>query len=138
MRIVKVTLAASVAALLLSGCASHRIANRGRPDEFAVVRSQPLVIPPDYSLVPPRAGEPSPQAADPRQEALEALFGGPAPRSKAETTMLDAAGNDHVADGARSVAGDPNTQVVDKGAATQAIVAAPATTGQTATVSTPQ
>ena len=138
MRIVKLSLAASAAALLLSGCASHGIANRGRPDEFAVVRNQPLVIPPDYALTPPKAGEPTPQAADPRQEALEALFGGPAPRSKAETTMLDAAGNEHVAEGARSVAGDPNTTVVDKGAATQQIVAAPATTGQAATVSTPQ
>ena len=137
MRIVKVTLAAS-AALLFAGCANHSIANRGRPDEFAVVRNQPLVIPPDYALTPPKAGEPTPQAADPRQEALQALFGGPAPRSKGETSMLDAAGNEHVADGARSVAGDPNTQVVDKGAATQQIVAAPATTGQTATVTTPQ
>jgi len=139
MRIVKATLAASVAALLLGGCAHHGIASRkGGPDEFAVVRNQPLVIPPDYALTPPKAGDPTPQAADPRQEAQQALFGGPAPRSKAETSMLDAAGNEHVADGARSVAGDPNTQVVDKGAATQQIVAAPATTGQAATVSTPQ
>jgi hypothetical protein len=138
MRIVKVTLAASAAALLLAGCASHRVSDRGRPDEFSVVRNQPLVIPPDYSLTPPKAGEPTPQQADSRQQALEALFGGPAPRSNAETSMLNAAGNDHVADGARSVAGDPNTQVVDKGAATQAIVAAPATTGPTATVTTPQ
>ncbi len=138
MRIVKVTLAASAAALLLSGCASHHVSNRGRPDEFSVVRNQPLVIPPDYSLTPPKAGEPTPQAADPRQEALQALFGGPAPRSRAETSMLDAAGNDHVADGARSVAGDPNTNVVDKGATTQKIVEAPPASGQTATVTTPQ
>ena len=139
MRIVKVTLAASAAALLLAGCASHNgVSGRGRPDEFAVVRNQPLVIPPDYSLVPPKAGDPAPQAADARQEALQALFGGPAPRSRGETSMLDAAGNEHVAEGARSVAGDPNTQVVDKGAATQTIVAAPATAGQAATVTTPQ
>jgi len=105
MRIVKLSLAASAAALLLGGCANHGIAGRGRPDEFAVVRNQPLVIPPDYALAPPGAGEPTPQAADPRQEALQALFGGPAPRSQAETTMLNAAGNEHVADGARSVAG---------------------------------
>jgi hypothetical protein len=138
MRIVKVTLAASAAAALLAGCASHRVSDRGRPDEFAVVRNQPLVIPPDYSLMPPKAGEPTPQAADSRQEALQALFGGPAPRSRGETSMLDAAGNDHVADGARSVAGDPNTNVVDKGATTQKIVDAPVTSGQQATVTTPQ
>lgn len=139
MRTVKVTLAATAAALLLAGCAHHGVANRGRPDEFSVVRNQPLILPPDYALVPPRAGEPSPQAADPSKEALQALFGGPAPRSPGETTMINAAErNGSVAEGARSVAGDPNTTVVDKGAATQQIVAAPATTGQTATVSTPQ
>ena len=138
MRIVKLSLAASAAALLLSGCASHGVSGRGRPDEFAVVRNQPLVIPPDYALAPPAAGAPTAQAADPRQEALQALFGGPAPRSQSETTMLNAAGNDHVADGARSVAGDPGTNVVDKGATTQAIINAPAGAGPTATVSTPQ
>jgi hypothetical protein len=138
MRIVKLSLAASAAALLLAGCANHGVSGRGRPDEFAVVRNQPLVIPPDYSLAPPRAGEPTPQAADPRQEALQALFGGPAPRSSAETTMLNAAGNEHVADGARSVAGDPATNVVDKGATTQTIINAPAGAGAVATVSTPQ
>jgi hypothetical protein len=139
MRILKVALAASAAALLLAGCAHHGVANRGRPDEFSVVRNQPLVLPPDYALVPPKAGEPSPQAADPSKEALEALFGGPAPRSRGETTMIDAAERNYTAaEGARSVAGDPNTNVVDKGATTAAIVAAPATTGQQATVTTPQ
>jgi hypothetical protein len=138
MRIVKLSLAASAAALLLGGCASHGISGRGGPDEFAVVRNQPLVIPPDYALAPPGAGQPTAQAADARQEALQALFGGPAPRSQAETTMLNAAGDEHVAEGARSVAGDPNTQVVDKGATTQQIVNAPPTTGQAATVTTPK
>jgi hypothetical protein len=138
MRIVKLSLAASAAALLLGGCASHGISGRGRPDEFAVVRNQPLVIPPDYALAPPRAGDPAPQGADPRQEALQALFGGPAPRSQSETTMLNAAGSERVAEGARSVAGDPNTNVVDKGATTQTIINAPAASGQAATVSTPQ
>jgi hypothetical protein len=138
MRIVKSSLAVSAAALALAGCASHGVANRNRPDEFAVARSQPLVIPPDFSLAPPRAGDPAAQGTDPRQEALQALFGGPAPRSRAETSMLNAAGDEHVALGARSVAGDPNTNVVDKGATTQAIIDAPVGAGRDATVSTPQ
>ena len=138
MRIVTIGLTAAAAALILGGCARHGVADRGRPDEFAVARNQPLIIPPDYTLAPPRAGDPTPQAADARTQALEALFGGPAPRSQGEQTLLNAAGSDRAAAGARSVAGDPNTQVVDKGAATQQIVAAPATTGQTATVTTPQ
>ncbi|MEA3066453.1 MAG: hypothetical protein QOJ27_2914 [Sphingomonadales bacterium] len=138
MRIVKPGLGACALALLLAGCGTGGIAGRDRPDEFAVTRNQPLVIPPDYNLTPPRTGEPVPQGTDARTQALEALFGGPAPRSQSERLMLDTAGGDRVALGARSVAGDPATQVVDKGAVTQTIVAAPAGPGRDATVTTPQ
>ena len=130
MRIVTLGLAAPAAALLLAGCGSSGIAGRERPDEFAVARNAPLVIPPDFALEPPRPGEPVPQGADARTQALEALFGGPAPRSKAETSMLDAAGEDRVALGARSVAGDPATQIVDKGQTTSTILAVPEGDGQ--------
>ena len=138
MRIVKPGLGAGALALLLAGCAGGGVMGRDRPDEFAVTRNQPLVIPPDYALTPPRTGEPTPQGTDARTQALEALFGGPAPRSQGETSMLNAAGSDRVALGARSVAGDPATQVVDKGAVTQTIVAAPPGPGRDATVTTPQ
>jgi hypothetical protein len=138
MRIVTIGLPLAAAALLLSGCARNRIASRDRPDEFAVARNQPLVIPPDYTLAPPRAGDPTPQAADARTQALEALFGGPAPRSESEQSLLNAAGSDRAALGARSVAGDPNTTVVDKGAVTQTILLAPSGAGRDATASTPQ
>jgi hypothetical protein len=137
MRIVKLGLAACTA-LVLAGCGSGGIAGRERPDEFAVTRNQPLVIPPDYALTPPRAGEPTPVGTDARTQALDALFGGPAPRSQSERSMLNSAGSDRVAIGARSVAGDPGTNVVDKGAVTQAIVAAPAGAGRDSTVTTPQ
>ena len=138
MRIVKLGLGACAATLLLAACGANGVMGRDRPDEFAVARNQPLVIPPDYNLTPPRSGEPVPVGADARTQALEALFGGPAPRSQGERSMLDAAGDERVALGARSVAGDPQTQVVDKGAVTQAIVAAPAGPGRDATVTTPQ
>ena len=138
MRIVKLGLGACGLTLLLAGCAAGGIMGRERPDEFAVTRNQPLVIPPDYNLAPPRTGEPVPQGTDARTQALEALFGGPAPRSQGERSMLNAAGGDRVALGARSVVGDPATQVVDKGAVTQAIVAAPPGPGRDATVTTPQ
>jgi len=138
MRIVTIGLtAAAAAALLLGGCASNKVASRDRPDEFAVVRNQPLVIPPDYSLAPPRAGDPTPQATDARTQALEALFGGPQPRSQSETSMLNTVGADRAALGARSVAGDPATTVVDKGAVTQTILAAPEGPGRDATAATP-
>ncbi len=138
MRFVNIGLTATAAALILAGCANGGVANRDRPDEFAVARNAPLVIPPDYSLVPPKPGAPAPQGSDARTQALEALFGGPAPRSDAERQMLNLAGNDRAAMGARSVAGDPTTTVVDKGAVTQTILAAPSGAGREATVTTPQ
>ena len=38
---------------LLAGCGTGGILNRDRPDEFAVQRQAPLVVPPDFSLQPP-------------------------------------------------------------------------------------
>jgi hypothetical protein len=137
MRIVKLALGASAATLLLAGCGSGGL-NRDRPDEFAVARAAPLIVPPDFALVPPRPGEPNPVGTDSRSQALQALFGGPAARSTAESQLLREAGGNNVDAGARSVAGDPATTVVDKGATTQAIIAAPEGSGQEATASTPQ
>lgn len=138
MRKISIALGVTAASVALAGCGSSGVLGRDRPDEFAVARNAPLVIPPDFSLVPPRAGEPTPQGADARTQALEALFGGPAPRSEAERQMLNQAGTANAVVGARSVAGDPETQVVDKGAVTQTILNAPAGAGRDATVTTPQ
>lgn len=139
MRIVPIALAAGAASALLASCGGGGgLANRSRPDEFAVARQAPLIVPPDFALVPPRPGEPSPATADSRTQALQALFGGPAPRSTVESQMLRETGSDRADPGARSVAGDPKTNVVDKGSTTQVIVAAPAGAGQEANVSTPQ
>ena len=126
-------------AMLLASCGGlGSVLNRERPDEFAVQRQAPLVVPPDFELVPPAPGAPRPTEGTAAQQALEALFGGPAPRSDSERSMLNAAGSDRVAMGARSVAGDPLTVVVDKGAVTQAIVAAPEGPGRDAVASTPR
>jgi hypothetical protein len=138
MRNKSIVLAASAASLLLAGCQSGGVLGRDRPDEFAVARSAPLVIPPDFALEPPRPGEAVPQSTDARTQALEALFGGPAPRSAAERQILNQTGGGTAALGARSVAGDPATNVVDKGAVTQTIIAAPTGPGRDATATTPQ
>ena len=53
------------------------------PDEFAVARNAPLVVPPDFSLAPPVAGTAGCRPSDAQQQAIDALFGGPAPRSAA-------------------------------------------------------
>jgi hypothetical protein len=136
MRIVPLALVAT-AALALSGCGSSGVLGRDRPDEFAVARTAPLVIPPDFSLTPPRPGEPA-SPSDARSQALQALFGGPAPRSDAERTLLQRADADRAALGARSVAADPGTNVVDRGALVQTILQLPAGAGREATVTTPQ
>jgi len=124
-------------AILLAGCG---VFGGGKPktlDEFAVARNAPLVIPPDYSLAPPAPGTVSMTAQDAQTQAVEALFGGPAPRSSTESSMLERAGRDRAALGVRSTAGDPNTRVVDKGQATQTILSAPEADSQEASAQTP-
>jgi hypothetical protein len=126
-----------VPALALGGCALF--APKTAPlDEFAVARNAPLVIPPDYTLTPPVAGTISSTAEGAQTQAIEALFGGPSPRSQTETSMLQEAGRDRAALGARSVAGDPDTRVVDKGNQTRAILAAPESQSEEATANPPQ
>ena len=126
-----------VPAVLLGGCGVFT-GKRAQLDEFAVARNAPLVIPPDYSLTPPVAGTVSMSAQDAQTQAIEALFGGPAPRSATETSMLESAGRDRAALGIRSTAGDPDTRVVDKGAATQSILAAQPADSDLATAQVPQ
>ncbi len=117
----------------LAGCAALT-GKSAAPDEFAVVRNAPLIIPPDYTLTPPVAGTAAVSPTEAQSQAIEALFGGPAPRSEAETSMLERAGRDRAAVGARSSVGDPNTRVVDKGTVTAAILAAPQSDGRDASV----
>ena len=136
MRLYPVLVAGS-AALMLAGCGGGGPFGRDRPDEFAVGRNAPLVIPPDFALTPPRPGEPE-AGADPRAQALQALFGGPQPRSAVENQLLQAAGADRAVLGARSVAGDPATTVVNRGALVQAIIRVPEGSGQEASVSIPE
>ena len=126
-----------VPAIALGGCSLFAGKTKSL-DEFAVARNAPLVIPPDYSLTPPVAGTVSSTAEGAQAQAVEALFGGPAPRSQAESSMLDNAGRDRSVVGVRSVAGDPDTRVVDKGAQTQAIIAAPEANSAEATAQPPK
>ena len=131
----KMIVAGVAGALLLSGCGKSGY-DRARPDEFAVARQAPLVIPPDFALVPPAPGAPRPQDASGNAQTLDALFGGRAQRSASETAAVAAAGGDAADPGIRSSVGDPDTNVVDKGATTRDIVAAPEGDGQDARAST--
>jgi hypothetical protein len=124
-------------AIALGGCAMLT-GKSSTPDEFAVVRNAPLIIPPDYTLTPPVAGTAAVSPSDAQAQAIEALFGGPAPRSAAETSLLDRAGRDRAAVGAKSSAGDPDTRVVDKGTVTATILATAQGDSSVATTRVPQ
>jgi hypothetical protein len=104
-----------VSALATSGCASM-MGKRRAPDEFAVARNAPLIIPPDFSLAPPVAGTAGLTPSEAQQQAIDALFGGPADAPI----------------GIRSTVWDPDTRIVDKGAATLQILSAPATSSNVA------
>jgi hypothetical protein len=73
----------AIAAVLLAGlglgACSHASSalglNKATPDEFRVVAKAPLIIPPDYSLRPPKPGEPRPQELQPESAARVAMLG---------------------------------------------------------------
>ncbi|MFL6730226.1 MAG: DUF3035 domain-containing protein [Sphingomicrobium sp.] len=113
-----------VAAVATSGCSILGSKRARGPDEFAVARNAPLIIPPDFSLTPPVAGTAGLTAGEAQQQAIDALFGGPAPRSASESMILDQAGRERAQIGIRSNVWDPDTRVVDKGATTLNILGA--------------
>ena len=42
----------------VAGCKKTTYKNSNSPDEFAISRNAPLVVPPDFALVPPKPGAP--------------------------------------------------------------------------------
>lgn len=58
---------------LVSGCAA--LGGSNSPDEFRVVKKAPLVIPPDFSLRPPQAGQAQPFEIDETRTAGTSAFG---------------------------------------------------------------
>lgn len=124
MRKVALTALALASLGALSACGGNKgVFGRAGPDEFAVQRRAPLVVPPDFALTPPRPGAPRPQEADSSTQTLQAMFGGPASRSPGQRALLNQAGTSDP--GARSTASDPNAVVVDKAGVTRDLLAAP-------------
>ncbi len=116
---------------LLSGCGtSGGLLNRDRPDEFAVQRQSPLVVPPDFALKPPQQGVPRPADETLQGQTLDALFGGPSARSEIERSAISMAGTSDPS--IRSTVGDTATHSVAKGRITQQILAAPEGDGRDA------
>jgi hypothetical protein len=123
------------ASVLLTACGGNDIADRKRPDEFAIGKQAPLVIPPDFSLAPPRPGAPRPIGADSQQQALEALFGPGVqlpPRSAIENQILSEAKALRTDINVRATADDAPgaaaTATVDKGPFLRELIDAPAGT----------
>jgi len=118
-------------ALALSACGKTGLAAHNAPDELAISRNAPLVVPQDFSLAPPRPGAPRAVGQDAQSAAMEALFGPGAkvpPRSAAEQQLLDRAGAANTDPAIRSSAGDPKTTTVNKGAFVRELIDAPAST----------
>jgi hypothetical protein len=111
------------AAVSTGGCSVFK-GHAPAPDEFAVARNAPLIIPPDFSLAPPVAGTAGLSPSEAQQQAIDALFGGPAQRSPGETSLLDVAGRNTAEVGIRSQVWDPDTRLVDKGPTTVQILTA--------------
>jgi hypothetical protein len=96
----------------LSACGSTGLFNRARPDEMQVTRNAPLVVPPDFALVPPAPGAAPTVTPEASRQAMEALFGparrrAPPPRAAdpLRPPVADAA-----SPGIRSAVGDPADQ----------------------------
>jgi hypothetical protein len=115
-------------ALALAGCSKSGRAGRNGPDELAISRNAPLVVPQDFSLLPPKPGSPQAAGQDAQAAAMEALFGPgvkPPPRSAAEQQLLDKAGAGNIDPAIRSNAGDSRTPTVNKGAFVRELIGAP-------------
>ncbi|MEQ1496937.1 MAG: DUF3035 domain-containing protein [Novosphingobium sp.] len=133
MRKAQALIALTGSALLLSACGGGGLFNRQRPDEFAVQRQAPLVVPPDFALVPPAPGAPRPTEQSTAAQAQSALFGPPSARSGVESNVGQKAGQ--AAPSIRSTVGDPGTNTVNKGDVTRDIIGAPEGDGREAQTS---
>ncbi len=111
-------------AIGLSACGGLQAAlgvGKNAPDEFAVVTKAPLIIPPDFSLRPPKPGAPRPQELQPTETARMALMGkaegegsqegGP---SAGELTLLRNAKADRVDPNIRDVLNDESGRIREK------------------------
>ncbi|PZQ23914.1 MAG: DUF3035 domain-containing protein [Sphingopyxis macrogoltabida] len=130
-------LATTLIATTLSACGSNSLFSRDRPDEFAVSRQAPLIVPPDFSLTPPAPGAARPGGESTAEQTLRALFGGEAPRSPTESAIIGSADGARADPGIRSAVGSPGTQVVDKGLVVRDILVAPEGDGRDAQSSIP-
>lgn len=132
-----------VLALSLTACESVRGAmglTKDPPDEFAVVTKAPLIIPPDYTLRPPKPGAAPLNQVSPTESAQAALYSDD-PKTVAgsitgsysdgEKMLLAQAGAATANNGIRQqiAADNSNTQSADETFTDQLLFSNPSTTG---------
>lgn len=81
--------------LQLGGCSRGTVQDalgmgKRAPDEFAVVRRAPLILPPDYDLRPPDPGAPRPNIGTTSDQARVAMTGSQAEPSPAAQALVGA------------------------------------------------
>lgn len=115
----------SLIALPLAACGSSESLKdvlgygKNAPDEFAIVTKAPLVIPPDFSLRPPRPGAPRPQEESPSATARAALVGegtqvASLGGSQGEQTLLNQTGAAEADGNIRQVVNSESMSLTDK------------------------
>lgn len=107
-KILRTGLLLAFSASALGGCGGFSKAlggGKNPPDEFAIATKAPLVVPPDYSLRPPKPGETRPQELSPSERARQVLLGdvSAAPPTGGEQALLQQAG---------ATVADPNIRAI--------------------------
>jgi hypothetical protein len=126
---------------LLAGCGAAGDAfgiNKRPPDEFSVVAQPPLVLPPEYHLLPPSAADPRPDNVDSQSLAVQTLFPGrtnvpPAP-SAGEQSLLRSAGAQTADSSIKSELNSAEDNVAAKGNLTADILKSGKKESDTATI----
>ncbi len=88
----------------VAGCSALG-GRKNPPDEFAIATKAPLVVPPDYSLRPPRPGESRPQELSPSERAQRVLMGD-------VTGAAPSAGEQYLLRKANALTADPNIRAL--------------------------
>ncbi|MCL2473728.1 MAG: DUF3035 domain-containing protein [Alphaproteobacteria bacterium] len=102
----------------LTGCNSVRQdlgLGRNPPDEFAVIDRQPLSMPPDYTIRPPRTWADRSDAFSPEKNARSALFGSvlaDADVSESERALIMSSGANAVQPNIRDIVNQESSQKV--------------------------
>ena len=127
MRRVAIVGLAAGAFALMGGCAGFKDAlgiTKHPPDEFAVVTKSPLIVPPEFNLLPPKPTVEQPRNANPEADAIQALFPDHkvSPPSQSEAMLLKQTGAADTSPDIRTQVGGESTTISNQGADTGKIL----------------